>query len=157
MPAAEEDHTKFPEQAKFILAMAVNLKRNQPQLSGEIYEGTRSVIHYLLDNLLSQEITEPNNLRLANRMRKHRKAMLAFLDHVEVEPTNNIAERQIRPGVLQRKISAGNRSEAGAEIHSTLLSIFATAKQQGHAFLALAIKALRNPAQPVLALSARSP
>ena len=152
-----EDHTKFPEQAKFILAMAVNLKRNQPQLSGEIYEGTRSVIHYLLDNLLSEEITEPNNLRLANRMRKHRQAMLAFLDHVEVEPTNNLAERQIRPGVLQRKISAGNRSEGGAEIHSTLLSIFATAMQQGYAFLAVAIKALRNPANPVLALSTRPP
>jgi hypothetical protein len=162
LPPAEatpklEDHTKFPEQAKFILAMALSLKRNQPQLSGEIYEGTRSVIYYLLDKLLSEEITEPNNLRLANRMRKHRQAMLAFLEHVEVEPTNNLAERQIRPAVLQRKISAGNRSEEGAEIHSTLLSIFATAMQQGRAFLDLAVQALRNPAHPVLALSTRPP
>ncbi|MBT9586750.1 transposase [bacterium] len=152
-----EDHGEFPRKAKSILAMAINLKHSQPQLSGEIYEGTRSVIHHLLDDLLSEEITEPNNLRLANRMRKHRKAMLAFLDHVEVEPTNNRAERQLRPGVLQRKISAGNRSEEGAQIHATLLTVFATAMQQGKSFLALAGQALRNPIEPVLALPARAP
>ena len=153
----EEKHTEFPERAKAILAKALNLKRAQPQLSGEIYEATRCVIHHLLDKLLCEEITEPNNLRIANRMRKHRQAMLAFLDHVEVEPTNNHAERQIRPAVLQRKISAGNRSEGGAEIHATLMSIFATATQRGQVFLALAIQALRNPAEPVLALPTRAP
>lgn len=153
----EDDHLKFPQQAKSILTMALNLKHSVPELSGEIYEATRSVIHHLLDNLLSEEITEPNNLRLANRMRKHRKAMLAFLDHVEVEPTNNRAERQLRPGVLQRKISAGNRSEEGAQIHATLLTVFATAMQQCKSFLALAAQALRNPVEPVLALPARAP
>jgi len=132
--------------------MAVNLKNSQPQLSGEIYQGTRCVIHHLVDDLLREEIIEPNNLRLAKRMRKHRQAMLAFLDHEEVDATNNLAERQIRPAVLQRKISAGNRSERGAEIHATLLSIFATATQQGLPFLEIAVQALRNPGAQILSL-----
>jgi len=152
-----ETNRIFPEKAMSILTMAVNLKRTQPQLSGEIYQGTRAVIDHLLDNLLQQDITEPNNLRLANRMRKHRQAMLAFLDHVEVEPTNNHAERQIRPAVLQRKISAGNRSEGGARVHETLLSIYATAMQQGQAFLTLAMQALRKPLDPVMTLPVRGP
>ena len=105
--STDEENRRFPRRAKEILTMAVNLKNSQPQLSGEIYEATRCVVLHLVDDLLKEEITEPNNLRLAKRMRKHRQAMLAFLDHQEVDATNNLGERQIRPAVLQRKISAG--------------------------------------------------
>jgi hypothetical protein len=155
--STEEENRRFPRRAKEILTMAVNLKNAHPQLSGDIYEGTRCVIHHLLDELLHEEITEPNNLRLAKRMRKHRQAMLAFLDHEEVDATNNLAERQIRPSVLQRKISAGNRSERGAEIHATLLSVFATATQQDVPFLGVARQALQSPYIQILELPPARP
>ena len=48
-----------------------------------------------------------------------------------VEPTNNAAERALRPAVLWRKKSQGTRSEAGSRYVAAVLSVAATCKQQG--------------------------
>jgi Transposase IS66 family len=45
---------------------------------------------------------------------------------------NNHAERSIRPAVIIRKNSYGNRSEQGSDCRATLMSIFRTLKQRGH-------------------------
>jgi hypothetical protein len=49
----------------------------------------------------------------------------------KVPPTNNQAERSLRPAVIMRKIIHGTRSTAGLENHSVLRSLFETAKRQG--------------------------
>ena len=49
--------------------------------------------------------------RIKKRIIKHNNELLTFLDHPEVEPTNNRAERGLRPSVIMRKIMFGNRSE----------------------------------------------
>ena len=53
--------------------------------------------------------------------------MLAFLDHEGVDATNNLAEREIRPAVIARKVSAGNRSK----VHAVLASVLRTLCRQG--------------------------
>ncbi|MFO7957819.1 MAG: transposase, partial [Candidatus Brocadiia bacterium] len=47
------------------------------------------------------------------------------------EPTNNRAERAIRPAVVARKMGGCNENTYGAETHAILASILATAKQRG--------------------------
>ena len=47
-----------------------------------------------------------------------------------VEPTNNAAERALRPAVLWRKASQGTRSDLGSRYVATMLSVAATCKQQ---------------------------
>ena len=85
------------------------------------------------------------NLKLAKRLRRYRDEWLVFLYNEDVEPTNNQAERQIRPFVLQRKISAGNRSEWGAALQARIMSVFSTAAQRGLSFIDLLVKALAEP------------
>jgi transposase len=51
--------------------------------------------------------------------------------HPKVPPTNNQAERSLRPLVIMRKIVQGTRSEQGLENHSVLRSLFETARRQG--------------------------
>ena len=46
-----------------------------------------------------------------------------FLDFPLVEPTNNRAERQLRPYVIMRKITFGNRSALGASNQAVMMSI----------------------------------
>ena len=152
-----EEDLVFPEQAKSILKTAMALKELKPALPGDVYEEEVAKINNDLDALLNCEVTEPKNLRLANRMRKHRQHLLTFLDKDEVDATNNEAERQIRPLVLQRKISCGNRSDRGASIHEVLTSVLATARQQGKDFVSLVIQALREPLQPVFPSPPRPP
>jgi len=55
----------------------------------------------------------------------------------KVPPTNNQAERSLRPVVIMRKVIQGTRSEKGLENHSVLRRLFETARRQGrkaHAF-----------------------
>ena len=68
-------------------------------------------------------------------MRKLREHLLRFLDHDGVDATNNLAEREVRPAVIARKLSAGNRTEAGAKTHAVLASVLRTLSRQGRPIL----------------------
>ena len=61
---------------------------------------------------------------------KLRQALWTFVRHAEVEPTNNAAERAIRPGVLWRKGSFGTHSPEGSRFVEALMTVVATLKQQ---------------------------
>jgi transposase len=58
------------------------------------------------------------------------EALWTFVRVEGVEPTNNAAERAIRPGVLWRKGSFGTQSAAGARFVETMMTVVATLKQQ---------------------------
>jgi transposase len=56
--------------------------------------------------------------------------------HVDgVEPTNNAAERALRPAVLWRKGSFGSQSDDGSRFVERILTVAATCKQQGRGLL----------------------
>jgi transposase len=74
--------------------------------------------------------------RLQKRLKKYHDEWLTFIDHPEVSPTNNLAERALRPLVIMRKLTFGNRSDAGAQRLGMLASVLETAKRQGHTALA---------------------
>jgi hypothetical protein len=67
-----------------------------------------------------------DNPRLAKLLRKHRDSVLRFLHHDGVDATNNLAEREVRPAVIARNLSAGNQTEAGAETQTVLASALRT-------------------------------
>jgi transposase len=48
-----------------------------------------------------------------------------------IEPTNNHAERALRHGVIDRKLSGGTASESGSRFMERMLSVVATCRQQG--------------------------
>jgi transposase len=52
-----------------------------------------------------------------------------FLTEEGVEPTNNLAERGLRPAVIFRKLSGGNHSEWGARFTERLFTVGCTLKQ----------------------------
>ena len=70
--------------------------------------------------------------RLIKRLKRHRTDLFTFLDQPGVPFDNNLAERAIRPAVIIRKNSYGNRSQQGADIQALLMSIFFTLKKRGH-------------------------
>jgi transposase len=61
---------------------------------------------------------------------KRRQALWTFVRHAGVEPTNNAAERAIRPGVLWRKGSFGTHSPEGSRFVEAMMTVMATLKQQ---------------------------
>jgi transposase len=57
-------------------------------------------------------------------------ALWTFVDVPGVEPTNNAAERPLRPAVLWRRKSFGTHSAAGSRFAERMLTVAATLKQQ---------------------------
>ncbi len=61
---------------------------------------------------------------------KREPALWTFVWRRGVEPTNNAAERAVRPGVLWRKGSFGTQSAAGSEFVARVLTVVASCRQQ---------------------------
>jgi transposase len=91
---------------------------------------------------------------LCRELTKWWPALWTFARVAGVEPTNNGAERALRPAVLWRKGSFGSDSEAGSRFAERLLTVVATCRQQGRpllAFLVAAVEAaLRSSSPPSL-------
>ena len=84
---------------------------------------------------------------LSGKLFKRFDDLFTFIFHEGVEPTNNIAERGIRPAVQWRKICFGNRSNGGAVLTSRLLTVTRTCwlqKRNPLEFLVEAITAHRS-------------
>jgi hypothetical protein len=59
------------------------------------------------------------------------KLLLTCFRRPQVPPTNNHAERSLRPMVIMRKVIHGTRSDKGLENHSVVRSLVETARRQG--------------------------
>lgn len=67
-----------------------------------------------------------------------------FLEHPEIPPDNNLAERALRLAVTKRKVSGGSRSMERFQDTANNLSVIQTCRFQGRSvmdFLSSALKA----------------
>jgi transposase len=91
---------------------------------------------------------------LCRELTKWWPALWTFARVDGVEPTNNVAERALRPAVLWRKGSFGTDSEAGTRFVEQLLTVVATCRQQGRRLLDFLVAAgeaaLQGTAAPSL-------
>jgi transposase len=88
-------------------------------------------LHERLDHILASSYNDPDCKRLVARLNKHREDILTFLE-ADIPADNNHGEREIRPAVIIRKNSHGNRSERGANVQALLMSVYRTLKLRGH-------------------------
>jgi len=86
----------------------------------------------------------PKLRRFARDLQRHWDALRWFSRVEDVEPTNNRAERALRPAVVWRKSCFGTQSVAGSRFVERMLSVSATCRQQDRplfAFLTTAVAA----------------
>jgi transposase len=67
-----------------------------------------------------------------------------FLEHPEVAPDNNLAERCLRLGVTKRKVSGGSHSMAGFADTASLLTVIQSCRAQGRSILEFLRRALAS-------------
>jgi hypothetical protein len=150
---------RFPRALLAVLREALELGEKGTSLDRESFATRRQGLEKKLDALIAEErrFSDPDNARLAKRLRKQRQHLFTFLEVEEVEATNNRAERALRPAVIVRKTGGCNRTPTGAQTHSILASLLVTAKQQGQDPLDYLAKVLTARGKlPSLALQ-RSP
>ncbi len=83
------------------------------------------------DRLLRAQLTQPENRKLAEHLRKHRLQLFGSLYDPEIPPTNNLSEQQLRGAVITRKIGGCNRSHRHAGAHAIIASLAQTAHRNG--------------------------
>jgi len=122
----------FAQQLTTVLQAALALKKEKPNLDPAIFAQRAQALETQLDTLISRQrnLKDRDNIRFAKRLRKHRPHLLRFLYVDGLDATNNLAERQLRPGVIIRKTNGCNRAKGGAEAHSVLTSVMVTCHQQ---------------------------
>jgi hypothetical protein len=94
---------------------------------------TQEVAYHLRD----RPLTDPDNWRLQNELGWHndRGSLLRFLKEPSIEPTNNRAERALRPAVIARKVSHCSKNTRGADAFSAFTSVLSTLAGRGDQFL----------------------
>lgn len=65
---------------------------------------------------------------------KLKESLWNFVDHLEIEPTNNVSERNLRPFVIWRKKSFGSQSIRGNHFIERVLTVAMSCKQQSRNF-----------------------
>jgi transposase len=134
------DWPEFVKKLRRLLGDAIRLWRRKEELPPDAFASRRERMTQRLDELLAGAWQDRHARRLLKRLRRHRGDLFTFLDQAGVPFDNNLAERAIRPAVIIRKNSYGNRSDQGADMQAMLMSIFFTLKKRG-----------RNPIQEIQA------
>lgn len=112
-----------------------NLANNKPMPVTELLA--------VLDSVCSANYSDTKCVGLAKWLRVYRDQWFTFVENKGVESTNNIAERGLRPSVVMRKITGGNRSPTGARNHEVVMSVMGTWDKQDKDFFVEGLLALQ--------------
>lgn len=127
----------YAEHWRQLLRAAITLKQTDPAAAD--YRLHRVALEIAADEYLATPRSDALEEALRQRLAKQRDHLFTFLDHAEVPATNNLAERQLRPAVIARKLSCGNKTPQGAHVWEILASVAATCAQRGESFLDVVI------------------
>lgn len=98
----------------------------------------------LTRHLRNRIFRDDDNQKLLNGigLQQDRGHLLRFLKMEGVEPTNNRAERILRPAVMARKVSHCSKNQSGADTFVAFLSITQTARKKAQQTISQALREL---------------
>lgn len=130
--AGEGNPSAWLDDVHGLLLRAMGLKR-QPLAAGQKAHDRLELMAQAKQLLASPR---PTNLeeKVRRRLEKQQDHLFTFLEVEEVDATNNLAERQLRPAVIARKVSCGNKTSHGAHTWEILASLAATCVQRSESF-----------------------
>ena len=107
-------------------------RRREGKLSRKKQAAEKAWLREELLRLETCDVSHEKAITLQARLLTHHGEWLVFLDDPRVPPTNNLAERALRPLVVLRKITFGSRSDAGATRMAKIMTVGETARRHGH-------------------------
>jgi hypothetical protein len=139
---------QFGLSLKVLLREGIALWKDRPHLSPEKYQALRQDLNdQLTHHLRSRRLHDEDNQRLLNGIgeQNDKGRLLRFLFHSGVEPTNNRAERILRPAVIARKLSHCSKNQRGADAFSAFASVIHTARKSNPVSLIQGLLACFSP------------
>lgn len=124
--------------------------REQAQWSASTRRKHRKWLERELELLQRLKLKHEKAITLQSRITKHADCWLVFVTDTRVPPTNNLAERTLRPLVIMRKICFGNRSREGGQRLARIMSVKDTARRHGHNPLRVFYRLFTQPPDKVM-------
>jgi len=112
-----------------LMALAMGL-RSQP-LNHEQFLSEAARVSSALKAAMEQPAKHQGIRRIQDIFREHERRLYHWAEDRAVPADNNLAERDLRPSVIARKVSFGSVSDAGAKVRSILTTILTTLKKRG--------------------------
>lgn len=136
-PASCQEPQAFLPQAKALLQRAIALGKTRAleAFDPAAFAQERQQLDQEAGALFALDHADRQEEILYNRLTNQRDHLFTFLDHPGVDATNNLAERQLRPAVIARKLSCGNKTMSGARTFQILASAAATCAQIHTSFI----------------------
>lgn len=122
----ETKDSAYLREWELLLRTVMLLYAMRPQWEETFFVQRRAAMELWCDRLLGQPCRYPGEVSVRNRLAKQRPHLLGCLYEPAAEPTNNRAERELRPAVIARKLSCGNKTPAGRDCWEILASIART-------------------------------
>jgi len=117
----------WPLEMQELFRSAIHLHHQRDQLALPHFQAQVRKLERRCDQLLKRRLRRPQARKLLRRYQKYREALFVFLHRTDVEPTNNLSERNLRPAVIHRKVIGCFRSGWGARTYAALASVIDTA------------------------------
>ena len=117
--------------------------------SGEIdwptFGVSMSPIREKINGLLQRGAFSGNSrlVGMCQELHNHREWLWTFVDNEGIEPTNNTAERALRPAVIYRKLSFGTQSASGSRFLERILTVSETCRLQNRSIYDYLVSAVR--------------
>jgi transposase len=121
----------WPRAMQALFRYAVHVYNQRDALSPPEFQMQIQRVEHLCDWLLERSLEQSEAKRLMKRYHKYRDCLFVFLRRTDVNPTNNVSERYLRPSVVHRKVIGCFRSGWGARTYAALASVIGTAALKG--------------------------
>jgi hypothetical protein len=132
----------YLDQWSVLLKTAARFHREHSTMPADQFQRLRQMLEGWKDRLLDTPLSQPGEVKIRDRLIKHRPHLLRCLEEPAAEPTNNRAERALRPAVIARKLSCGNRTERGKRAWEILSSVGVSCQQRGQELIEYLIPAV---------------
>ncbi len=112
-----------------LLGSAMKL-RNQPITDAEFY-AQAARLRGEIETAMDSPARHMGIRRIQDIFRENKHRLYHWSEDRSVPADNNLAERDLRPSVIARKVSYGSVTDAGARTRSTLTSVVTTLRKRG--------------------------
>ena len=128
---------EFPENAEikaFVQALGTQLANaislRTLDITGEEFKVQAGKIKNAILEIVNSQARHPAIWKIQDIFREKAERLYHWADDRTIPADNNLAERELRPLVIARKISFGSQSDAGARTRETLMTVLHTLRKK---------------------------
>jgi len=130
----EKDFPENTEIKSFVGALAPQLANaislRTLDITNQQFKRQAAKIKNTIINITNRQARHPAIQKIQDIFREKADRLYHWADDSSVPADNNLAERELRPLVIARKISFGSQSDAGAKTREVLMTVLHTLKKR---------------------------